>query len=150
MQLLQKESDARLAYKAKEATLKRRRDKELHQAQLTTLQALAITPQSSANRMELDDKDANKGILTNSAYTLMPQFVRVACKHVIAIFAKKFKPKNLCKLVFSTNLDKDNKDFNILFNSNIIKQTKAKGKIKDYRNSLALQLKGFLVYASIK
>jgi len=27
---LQKESDARLAYKAKEATLKRRRDKELH------------------------------------------------------------------------------------------------------------------------
>jgi len=30
MQLLQKESDARLACEAKEATLKRRRDKELH------------------------------------------------------------------------------------------------------------------------
>jgi len=30
MQLLQKESNAKLAYKAEEATLKRRRDKELH------------------------------------------------------------------------------------------------------------------------
>jgi hypothetical protein len=30
MQLLQKESDAKLAYKAKEAAFKRRRDKELH------------------------------------------------------------------------------------------------------------------------
>ena len=64
--------------------------------------------------------------------------MKVACKHIIAIFAKKFKPENLCKLVFFANLDKDNKDFNILFDSNIIKQLKAKGKIKDYRNSLVL------------
>jgi hypothetical protein len=62
----------------------------------------------------------------------------VACKHVIAIFAKRFKPENLCKLVFSADLDKDDRDFNISFDSNIIKQTKAKGKMKDYRNSLAL------------
>jgi hypothetical protein len=40
--------------------------------------------------------------------------------------------------VFFINLDKDNKDFNISFNSNIIKQTKAKGKMKDYGNFLAL------------
>jgi hypothetical protein len=33
----------------------------------------------------------------------MPQFVRVACKHIIAIFAKKFKPENPYKLVFSAN-----------------------------------------------
>ena len=64
--------------------------------------------------------------------------MKVACKHIIAIFAKKFKPENLYKLVFSIDLDNDNKDFNISFDSNIIKQTKAKGKIKDYKNSLAL------------
>ena len=150
MQLLQKESDTKLARKPEEATLKRRRDKELHQAQLTALQA-PVAPQASINnRIKLDNKDADKGILTNAARALMPQFIRVTCKHVIAIFAKKFKPENLCKLVFSINLDKDDKDFNISFNSNMIKQTKAKGKIKDYRNSLALQLKGFLVYASIE
>jgi hypothetical protein len=62
----------------------------------------------------------------------------VAYKHIIAIFVKRFKPENLCKLVFSADLDKDNKDFNISFNSNIIRQTKAKGKIKDYRNSFAI------------
>ena len=125
MQLLQKESDAKLAYKAEEATLKRRRDKELHQAQLTTLQA-PIAPQgfANANRIKLDDKDADKGILSDAACALMPQFVGVACKYVIAIFAKKFKPENLYKLIFSINLDKDNKDFNISFNSNIIKQMK--------------------------
>ena len=137
MQLLQKESDTKLACKAKEAALKRRRDKELHQAQLTILQA-PIAPQGSANRIKLNNKDANKGILSDTAYALMPQFIEVAYKHVIAIFAKKFKPENLYKLVFSIDLDKDNKDFNISFDSNIIKQTKAKGKIKDYKNSLAL------------
>ena len=89
-------------------------------------------------------------MLIDVACALMLQFVRVARKHVIAIFAKKFKHENLYKLVFSIDLDKDNKDFNILFDLNIIKQTKAKGKIKDYRNSLALQLKGFLVYTSIE
>jgi hypothetical protein len=62
----------------------------------------------------------------------------LARKHVIAIFAKRFKPENLYKLVFFADLNKDNKDFNISFDSNIIKQTKAKGKIKDYRNSLTL------------
>ena len=151
MQLLQKESDAKLAYKAEEATLKRRRDKELHQAQLTTLQA-PIAPQgfANANRIKLNDKDANKGILSDAARALMPQFVGVARKHVIAIFTKKFKPENLYKLVFFIDLDKDNKHFNISFNSNIIKQTKAKGKIKDYGNSLALQSEGFLVYTLIK
>jgi hypothetical protein len=51
----------------------------------------------------------------------MPQFVGVACKYVIAIFAKKFKPENVCKLVFFADLDKDNRDFNISFDSNIIK-----------------------------
>jgi hypothetical protein len=71
--------------------------------------------------MELDNKDADKGILIDIACALMPQFIRVACKHIIAIFAKKFKPKNLYKLVFSANLDNENKDFNILFDSNIIK-----------------------------
>jgi hypothetical protein len=40
--------------------------------------------------------------------------------------------------VFFANLDKDNKDVNISFDANIIKQTKAKGKIKDYGNLLAL------------
>ena len=80
----------------------------------------------------------------------MPQFIGVARKHVIIIFAKKFKPENLYKLVFSIDLDKDNKDFNISFDSNIIKQTKAKGKIKDYRNSPALWSEGFLVYALIE
>ena len=89
-------------------------------------------------------------MLIDVARALMPQFIRVACKHVIAIFAKKFKPENLYKLVFSIDLDKDNKDFNILFDLNIIKQTKAKGKIKDYKNSFVLWLKGFLVYTSIK
>jgi hypothetical protein len=68
----------------------------------------------------------------------MPQFIRVARKHVIAIFAKKFKPENLYKLVFFADLDKDDKDFNISFNSNIIKQTKAKRKMKEYKNSFAL------------
>ena len=51
----------------------------------------------------------------------MPQFIKVACKHIIAIFAKKFKPKNLYKLVFFINLDEDDKDINILLDSNIIK-----------------------------
>ena len=51
----------------------------------------------------------------------MPQFIRVARKHVIAIFAKKFKPENLYKLVFFADLDKDDKDFNISFDLNIIK-----------------------------
>ena len=119
---MQKESDAKLACEAKEAALKRRRDKELHQAQLTALQA-PISPQgpANANRIELDDKDADKGILIDIARALMPQFVRVARKHVIAIFAKKFKPENLYKLVFSADLDDNNKDFNISFDSNIIK-----------------------------
>jgi hypothetical protein len=71
MQLLQKESDTKLACKAKEAALKRRRDKELHQAQLTILQA-PIAPQGSANRIKLNNKDANKGILSDTAYALMP------------------------------------------------------------------------------
>ena len=71
--------------------------------------------------MELDNKDADKGILIDIACALMPQFIRVACKHIIAIFAKKFKPKNLCKLIFFANLNKDNKDFNISFDLNIIK-----------------------------
>jgi hypothetical protein len=68
----------------------------------------------------------------------MPRFIKVACKHIIAIFAKKFKPENLYKLVFFANLNKDNKDFNISFDLNIIRQIKAKGKIKNYKNSLAL------------
>ena len=45
----------------------------------------------------------------------------MAYKHIIAIFAKKFKPENLYKLVFFVDLDEDNKDFNISFDSNIIK-----------------------------
>jgi hypothetical protein len=71
--------------------------------------------------MELDNEDTDKSILIDIARALMLRFIRVAYKHVIAIFAKKFKPENLCKLVFSINLDKDDKDFNILFDSNIIK-----------------------------
>jgi hypothetical protein len=40
--------------------------------------------------------------------------------------------------VFFANLDKDDKDFNISFDLNMIKQIKAKRKMKDYKNSLAL------------
>ena len=73
---MQKESDAKLARKAEEAALKRRRDEELHQAQLTVLRApiapLAIAPQGTANRIELDDKDADEGMLSDTACALMP------------------------------------------------------------------------------
>ena len=85
------------------------------------MRALIALGFANANKIKLDNKDADKSILSDIACALMPQFIRVARKHVIAIFAKKFKPENLYKLVFFADLDKDNKDFNISFNSNIIK-----------------------------
>lgn len=135
--ILQEESAAKLV-----------REQALLNAQIAALQnPVAVAPVAVATVPE-DDHESK---LTEEAQLIMPQFIGLKRSLVIDVFVMKLRPENLCKLVFSADLDEENRDYGVEMDaSGTLKGVKNHGKMKDFGSNPVVWSERFLNYLSIE